>query len=862
MSDVSNDWDRDIAVFASREGLTEDQTAAVQKFVRAMMRLDSVEVSIDSVAHSTLPVDTYSDATTQMLTGATEHDLTEEAAYPDVHTPEKRYLDLGRIGIGGMGEVRRVRDTVLNRFVAMKVLRPELSGKRAAVRRFVAEAQATAQLQHPGMVPVHDLGQLADGRWYFTMKELEGDTLDEAMRAWRGGDSGRTLRAMVEILIRICDAVAFAHANGAVHRDIKPANVLLGAFGEVVVLDWGLVKATGTPTGAPGLVTDLIGGTKLGTVIGTPAYMPPEQAAGRHDEVGPPTDVYAIGAVLYELLSGRRPYLGDSSEVLDQILRANPDPLPTTVPVGLAEICGRAMRRDPGCRYPHAGEVAAALRGWLDGAERRERAMELVHRADQLQPEVENALARADRLSEEAEMLLADVPSWAPTDAKREGWKLQDRAVQERIRADLVGLERLQLLRSALMEMPEMPEAQERLAYVYHFCHQRAENTGDERETAQYEALLRDHDRGTYAAYLQGTGRLSLVTRPPGVKGTLHRFERRDRRLVTVRQGILPLTPVKQHALGHGSWLVELELEGRITVRYPVDIERTADWHGIPPAGKAPMPVVLPWASEVEGDDCYVPAGWCRLGENPERDVWVDGFFLKRFPVTNGEYLAFLNDLLDRGEVELAERCQPATIGGACFGRSEGRFTLQNGKQVWEADWPVVYVDHASARAYATWRSARSGFAWRLPWEDEWEKAARGVDGRRYVMGDFLDPSWAEVRGSGPREEVHPIQAFPLDESVYGVRGLTGGALDWCLDRHRGNHLPVTGGRLERAAARKGQAAVCKGGMRTAPESVAMATFRHAVPVEKQSVRVGFRLARSVESDPDPETSGIWVLRG
>lgn len=857
---MSKDWDRDVAVFASREGLTEDQTAAVQKFVRAMMRLDSVEVSIDSVAR------TYSDAATHLLTLSSElatvADLTEEVAVPDVHTPEKRYLDLGRIGIGGMGEVRRVRDTVLNRFVAMKVLRPEMCTSRAAVRRFVAEAQATAQLQHPGVVPVHDIGQLGDGRWFFTMKELQGDTLDEAMRAWRGGEAGRGLRGMVEVLVRVCEAVAFAHANGAIHRDLKPANILLGAYGEVVVLDWGLVKATGTPTGTPGLLTEVIGGTKLGTVIGTPAYMPPEQAAGKHDDVGPSTDVYALGAVLYELLSGRRPYLGSADEVIAQIARSNPEPLPSTVPVGLAEICTRAMRRDPARRHQDAGELGRALQDWLDGAARRERALALIERADAMQPEVENALARADRLSEEADLLLAELPSWASTEEKREGWALQDRALQERIKADLVGLERLQLLRSALMELPEMPEAQERLAYVYHFCHQRAESLGDVRETAQYEALLRAHDRGTYAGYLEGQGRLALLTRPNGVEATLYRFEEQDRRRVPVEAGPLPPTPLQERTLRHGSWLVELRAEGRIPVRYPVCIPRGGDWRGIPPGGRAPVPVVMPWASDVEEGDCYVPAGWSRLGESPEREVWVDGFFLQRFPVTHGDYLGFLNDLLARGEHALAERFQPATVGGPCYGRAaDGRFQLDNGATAWDPRWPVVYVDHASARAYAAWRSARTGLAYRLPWEDEWEKAARGVDGRRYVMGDHLDPSWAEIRGSSPSEAVHPVDAFPLDESVYGVRGLSGGALDWCLDRHRTSHLPVNGGRLERVAARDTDPVVCRGGIRTAPATVATATFRHAVPAAKKSVRVGFRLARSLEPDLDPETSGVWVLK-
>lgn len=854
---MSTDWDRDIGLFASREGLTDDQTDAIQRFVNAMMRLDSVEVSIDSV--------TWSDQTTQMMTGATEAD-TEELELPLPEKVERRYLDLGRIGIGGMGEVRRVRDVVLNRFVAMKVLREEFATKRPAVMRFIAEAQATAQLQHPGMVPVHDIGQLPDGRWFFTMKELKGDTLETVMQAYRAGQTTRGLRGIVELVARVCDAVAFAHANGAIHRDLKPANILVGAYGEVVVLDWGLVKATGTPTGTPGLVTDLTTvGTKLGTVIGTPAYMPPEQAQGLHDQVGPPTDVYAIGAILYEILSGRRPYVASSSaEVLDLILTSNPEPLPSTVPGGLAAICRQAMRRDPRKRYTDAGLLGEELRAWMDGAARRERALQQLEEADRLQPEVESLLRKADRLAEEAEMLLAPIPSWAPTETKLEGWALEDSSVEERIRADLVGLERLQLLRAVLTELPEMPEAQERLAYVYHFCHQRAERMGDVREMAQYELLLRAHDRGTYADYLEGTGALSLVTWPRKATVRLYRFDTEQRRRVPKLVRTLPDTPLRSLPLGHGSWLLEVDAEGRRTTRVPVHIDRGTHWHGIPPGGKAPLALPLPWASDLAEDECYVPAGWCKVGDAPVRDAWVDGFFMKRFPVTNGQFLAFLNDLVDRGDEAAALRAQPATEGGPCFGRApNGHFSLRNPRTntVWRESWPVVYVDYEAAEAYSTWYGARTGQAWRLPWEDEWEKSARGVDGRRFVMGDFLDPSWAEIRGCTPTETVHPIDRFPLDESVYGVRGLTGGVADWCQDRHRSAALEVLGGRVERVRSKDQEPTVCRGGMRTVPAEFSTASFRHVLPRTKRSVRVGFRLVRSLEVDPDPETSGVWILR-
>jgi serine/threonine protein kinase len=161
----------------------------------------------------------------------------------------RRYTDEGLLGIGGMGEVRRVRDTQLGRVVAMKVLRSDLVTHDWAKVRFIEEAQATAQLQHPGIVPVHDLGVLPDGRPYFTMKEVTGATFDEALRLTHlpvpgpADDQGPwTLRRLVEVFRRICEAVSYAHSRGVLHRDLKPANIMLGPFGEVLVLDWGLVK--------------------------------------------------------------------------------------------------------------------------------------------------------------------------------------------------------------------------------------------------------------------------------------------------------------------------------------------------------------------------------------------------------------------------------------------------------------------------------------------------------------------------------------------------------------------------------------------------------------------------------------------
>ncbi|HMG55542.1 MAG TPA: serine/threonine-protein kinase, partial [Kofleriaceae bacterium] len=223
-----------------------------------------------------------------------------------------RYDDLCRIGGGAFGEVRRVRDTLFDRVVAMKLLRASHADRESVRRRFLVEAQITAQLQHPGIVAVYDRGELPDGRLWFTMKEVRGRTLGDVIDelhahkepdGFRPVASGWTFRRLIDAFARIAQAIAYAHSRGVVHRDLKPDNLMVGEFGEVLVMDWGLARRLGTEAGE----LDQAGGsggsspalTHHGDVLGTPAYMSPEQARGDTARHGPSTDVYALGAVLH-----------------------------------------------------------------------------------------------------------------------------------------------------------------------------------------------------------------------------------------------------------------------------------------------------------------------------------------------------------------------------------------------------------------------------------------------------------------------------------------------------------------------------------------------------------------------------------
>lgn len=306
-----------------------------------------------------------------------------EGLEPTPETPvQDRYEDQGLLGEGGTAEVRRVFDRWLRRTVAMKILHLEHQGRPIANQRFREEIQTTAQLQHPGIVPLYDTGTLPDGRPFFTMKEVRGVTLSEAIRGvhthrpgYATGPSG--LRWLVGLLRQASRAVAHAHERGVLHRDLKPANVMIGDLGEVWVMDWGLSKLPdGLGQGEPLSVERHRGATLAGRVIGTPAYMAPEQAQGRNEALDARADVYALGALLYHILEGRPPYPGESAREVVQQVRQGPPPPPVGGNEGLQRICRWAMAREPEERPRSAREFAEALDAWLEGWQLRARLIE------------------------------------------------------------------------------------------------------------------------------------------------------------------------------------------------------------------------------------------------------------------------------------------------------------------------------------------------------------------------------------------------------------------------------------------------------------------------------------------------------
>jgi serine/threonine protein kinase len=278
-----------------------------------------------------------------MLSDAALDRLRAAADWPDFSAT--RYDPIEVLGSGGMGVVYRARDTELDRDVAVKVLDlPE--GRPEAVARLRREAAVLARLEHPGIVPVHDVGTLPDGRAFYVMKLVRGERLDAA------AVRTRPLEERVRVARRVCDAVAFAHDRGVVHRDLKPSNVMIGAFGEVLVLDWGVARVRDAAAAADDPPPGARAGTAAGTVLGTPGYMAPEQARGEAARADERADVFGIGALLHDLVAGAPPRNGPA--------------LPRGTPRPLAAILRRCLAERPEDRYPAVTALAADLDAFLD----------------------------------------------------------------------------------------------------------------------------------------------------------------------------------------------------------------------------------------------------------------------------------------------------------------------------------------------------------------------------------------------------------------------------------------------------------------------------------------------------------------
>jgi serine/threonine protein kinase len=295
-----------------------------------------------------------------------------------------RYRVLRPHAKGGLGEVFVAEDLELHREIALKVIQGPQADDTLSRDRFRLEAEITGRLDHPGIAPVHGLGTDAEGRPFYAMRLVQGETLKESVARFHAaeapgrdpGERSLALRRLLTRFVAVCNTVAYAHSRGVIHRDLKPSNILLGSFGETIVLDWGLAKVVGRADRAEGDVEVTLRPqsgdyqmTQAGTTLGTAAFMSPEQAAGRIDQQGPPADIYSLGATLYALLTGRPPFTdADHFEILQKV-QTGTFPPPRQVNKAVARpldaVCCKAMALRPADRYATALELGAEVEQWL-----------------------------------------------------------------------------------------------------------------------------------------------------------------------------------------------------------------------------------------------------------------------------------------------------------------------------------------------------------------------------------------------------------------------------------------------------------------------------------------------------------------
>ncbi|HTJ41869.1 MAG TPA: protein kinase, partial [Kofleriaceae bacterium] len=620
-----------------------------------------------------------SEATTDVRAGDREKPATKP---PQIvgrsGQPRVRYERRELLGIGGLGQVTACFDAVLGRRVAVKVARTDQDP--TAEQILEREARIIALLEHPNIMPVYDAGSQPGVGPYYVMRLVDQASLDKVLEKIARGDAAAKeeygLKRLLRFFVQICHAVDYAHARGVIHCDLKPANVLLGEFGEVLVVDWGLAYSRKYPDGPRG---------------GTPGFMAPEQVDRARREFDARTDVFALGVILYMILCLRPPFAapgGADVTTMSPAERYKPAKRPSEIaphagiPREVEDAAMKALALVADDRYPTARALADDIDAWLEGrreAERRRAAADdATAQGDELAARVEEL---EESLREHAEQLASQravTAPWVGADEKQPLWDLEDmRAVTDALRVRTLQAA-VGAYEQALEAMPDHAGARKGLARMYRLEVARAEAERHEHDRLWFQQLVQRYDDAGDETAIEG--RLSVEV-AGDCELELFALAEDQRRLQPRVAGVLDGRPRMMRMVPAGRYLIECRAHGRV-VRWPVVVT---------PDGDARVSVDAGLLSSLADDEVVVPGGAAPLGEalaladaRTPAIVDVPTFVARRFPVTFGEYAAF---------AELHPEHAPSISG--------------------EADHAVCGVTHASAVAYAAWVAARTGVAWR-----------------------------------------------------------------------------------------------------------------------------------------------------
>ncbi len=749
----------------------------------------------------------------------------------------------GEIARGAMGRILAAWDLHLGRPVAVKILRK--TGARDLDRvRFLEEAQVTGQLQHPSIMPVYELGRLRD-QVAFVMRRVEGRSLKAIISALRKGDLDTRAQfgrmRILTVFHQLCMAVAFAHTRGVVHRDLKPSNVMVGDFGEVVLLDWGLCKIVGQATRSTRSTSERWK-TVHGQIIGTPAYMAPEQAMGLIDQVDARTDVYGLGAILYHLLTLRPPFSGKSNrEIVNRVLKeevvAPRQRAPSEeIPEGVEAIVLRCMARDPNGRFANARALADGIGEFLEGTTP---GGPTTRDVGPLVREGVGAITRHQTLLEDA-ALVADALNTArasfgpaePPSVKAPAWDAEARLRALQIEVADAYAQAVNALSRAAALSPDNAEARRLLCDLFLGRHDTAMSRGDRARAAYYRRMIASVDDGRYDDVVNDQGSLHVDIAPRGANVWLWRYLERHRRLVPADERDMGPAPIKVDQLPAGVY--------RLTAR-AADCEDLTTTLVIHPGRCTRLRLRMLRANAIPGGLVHVPAGTYRSGNprdryTPPAEQALPDYLIGVHPVTCGQYLEFLQQLSARDPLEARSRL-PRTHDGrgpAWPMNPNGAVrlpTAQDDAGAIAAEMPVVGVTAADAQAYCQWLAQLSQRPVRLPTDQEWEKAARGTEGRTFPWGDLWEPAYAAGPETWPGPWPPGVGHVTEDVSPFGAGDFAGGVREWTSTIEPGGVPRV----------------VVRGGSFLAGDSDGRPLWaKDFIPGERVAPDIGFRIASDV----------------
>ena len=782
------------------------------------------------------------------------------------------------IGMGGIGTVFSANDPALHRQIAIKILRPNFRNRLNYVASFIREARITAQIDHPNVIPVHRLGVFDDAGTYFTMKRVEGVTLAYILRKLKEGDaemqSTYTRQRLLEIFISICNGVAFAHSKGIIHRDLKPANIMVGNYGEVFIADWGLALYRAENDSShnqrkielgtlPECPEECSESGRSKKVSGTPAFMAPEQVSGLDDELDSQTDVYALGTILYSILTWEQsPFVGVSTvtQVMRNVmtskyLRPRRRAPRRKIPYELEAISLKAMQVDKAQRYDSVIALLSDVRNYLAKYPVSAYSPQPLYRFYKFvrrRPLVPVTLLAA----------LFTLMIWQGSTALNN--YIESTSLQKVISSLLEDAQKAQ--KAAIASRNQLNEMYARTGktethgssmawrsrylrssnefivtcnniweHLMHFLQLRINQEKAcrmlaELLTSQLQFSLASGNENLITLVAERLQRLpeeiriNVYANSPQLKRQIEMLQKNQGELqIICTQPELKLTAVRQtdstvnsakesgdilllenglNVLQAGNYLITASMPGRKELHFPVKISRdkleVIDLQ-IPEHYPEGM-VYIPGGSFIFGD---------RTFDNQLATTKLTGFFIGRYEVTIAEYLQFWKNI---ASPELRERYRAYVDDTANLGRRLTPLWDENGNVIppYSGKMPVIGITSGAMEAFCQYKSSSSKFKYRLPTALEWEKAARGVDGREYVWGNEYQPNFAcinQLDQTAPGNMPSDIGSFAEDCSVYGVYDLTGNARELVINPGAWQYYTVKGSsfnlsqRFARAAA-------------------------------------------------------------